>query len=185
MTVLDRFAGAVPQFFPAHWLTDAPDLAFTEFASRIRVGYVVSVPGGYTYLMRPALEEAGVTLPQLHEFALENLADLPGGDLAVAMTPGGPEVCFSDVDDHFRAARILRPEVQEVLAETLGDEFLVAIPCRDWCLCWSRTQSADWQARNIAQAREDFLEDEHRLTPDILLRSGTGFSVHLQQQVDQ
>ena len=116
-----------------------------EFPSRVRVGYVVSAPGGYSYIMRPEFEEVGVSVDELHAFALHNLRARPCGGLTVGATPGGPEAFMSDVDDNFRAARILLPNVQDALARALGDEFLVAIPCRDWFVCWSKSQSVDWQ----------------------------------------
>ena len=184
MPSLDTFAGAVPQFFPAHWLEDAPDLASTEFISRIRVGYVVGEPGGYSYIMRPALAEAGVSIEELHAYALQNLRARPFGGLTVGQTPGGPEAFLSGVDDNFRAVRILLPNVQAALVQEIGDDFFVALPCRDWFICWSKKQGTEWQNKNIAQARTDFIADDYRLTPDILLRSTAGFSVYLTQNVN-
>lgn len=102
----------------------------------------------------------------------------------MAKTPGGSEAFLSDVEDNFRAVRILLPNVQAAIAEELGDEYLVAIPCRDWVVCWSKSQAQGWQDRNIASALDDFRNDDYNLTPDILLRSSAGFSLHLAQRVD-
>jgi uncharacterized protein YtpQ (UPF0354 family) len=173
----------IPQFFPAQWLDEAPDIVHSEFPSRIRIGYVLRVNSGYTYVMRPHLERAGLTLLALHEAALGNLREMELPGLTVGKTPGGSEAFLSDVHDNFRAARILLPEVQQGLVEELGDEFFVAIPCRDWFFCWSKNQASEWQSRNIAQARSNFLEDDYRLTPDILLRSNASFALYTQQEV--
>jgi uncharacterized protein YtpQ (UPF0354 family) len=181
---LEAFSGAVPQFFPAQWLENAPDLAFTDFPSRIRVGYVVRQDGGYSYIMRHTLEEAGVSVNELHTYALQNLRELPCPGLTVGKTPGGPEAFLTDVADNFRAVRILLPAVQNALVRAIGEEFLVAIPCRDWFVCWSKAQSTEWQEKNIAQARSDFIQDDYNLTPDILLRSKAGFSLFLRQELE-
>lgn len=44
----------LPQFFPRHWL-DNPGIVFTNFPSRIRIGYVFRKDGSYSYLMEPDL----------------------------------------------------------------------------------------------------------------------------------
>jgi uncharacterized protein YtpQ (UPF0354 family) len=184
MENIDLLSVVLPQFFPAHWLKNAPDMIFTDFPSRIRIGYVVREEGAYSYVMHPALEEADISVSALHASALRNLRALPLPGLTVGKTPGGPEAFLEDVDDNFRAIRILLPVVEEVLAHQLGDEYFLAIPCRDWFFCWSKNQSPEWQQRNISHARKNFLEDDYNLTPDILLRSKAGFSLHLTQNID-
>ena len=171
-------SSVVPQFFPAHWLEDSPDIAFTDFSSCIRIGYVIRGDGQYSYLHRDELAKAGLTLCELHSTALHNLHSLTPIHFSVAKTPGGSEAFLGDTDDNFRAARILLPEVHEALVGELGEEYFAAIPCRDWFFCWSKQQAHEWQARNISQARSDFLDDDYRLTPDILWRSKTGFSLY-------
>jgi uncharacterized protein YtpQ (UPF0354 family) len=174
----------LPQFFPAHWLNDAPDLVFTEFPSRIRIGYVIRGEGSYSYVMRPALEDAGTSLEALHNLALDNLRAMPCEGLQLGKTPGGSEVFLTGIDDNFQAARILLPNVQSVIVREIGEEYFAAIPCRDWFVCWSKDQASEWQERNVKSALADFIDDDYNLTPDILLRSTDGFSVHLTQQID-
>jgi hypothetical protein len=174
-----------PQFFPSHWLLDAPDLVFTDFPSRIRLGYVVRGHEEYSYVTRHDVEQAGISLDELNTIAIQNLSALPVPGLTVGKTPGGSEAFLGDVSDNFRAVRILLPHVHEALLEELGHEYLVAIPCRDWFSAWSKCQAADWQQRNIKQALQDFLSDDYNLTPDILLRTKDGFSMFLSQQIEE
>jgi uncharacterized protein YtpQ (UPF0354 family) len=169
----------LPQFFPAHWLTNAPDIVASEFPSRIRIGYVVRGDGGYSYVMRPRLENSGASLEELHTAALRNLRAMPMPDLKVGQTPGGPELYLGDTDDNFTASRILLPDVQRVFAEHLGPEYFAAIPCRDWFICWSRDQVDEWKSRNVASAMQTFIDDEYNLSPDI-----GRFSIHLEQSND-
>ena len=85
-------ARVFPQFFPAHWLVKSPDIIAMTFPSRIRIGYVVRSEGSYSFVMRPALESAGISVAELHEAALGNLRLLPMPELRIGETPGGPEL---------------------------------------------------------------------------------------------
>jgi hypothetical protein len=171
-----------PQFFPAHWLTETCDIVHSTFPSCIRIGYVIRGDGGYSYLMGPEFRQSEIALGTLHESALRNLRALPMPELSVADTPGGPEAFLGESSDNFMAARILLPVVQRELSRALGDEFLLALPCRDWMFCWSKSQSPDRRAHNVSEARKIFTSDDYSLTPDILSFSqGGGFQVHEQQ----
>ncbi len=174
-------SSVLPQFFPAHWLESAPDMVFSEFPSRIRIGYVVRGEGGYWYVMRQHLEESGLALQALHNAAVLNLQDLPTPSWYVASTPGGPEAWLSDTVDNFNAARLLLPSLQQALAAELGEPFLAAIPCRDWHICWSFAQDAEWQSKNIAEAAKIYREDDYNLTPDVLSFSKGNVTLHLAQ----
>jgi uncharacterized protein YtpQ (UPF0354 family) len=174
----------VPQFFPAHWLTDAPDIVFSDFPSRIRIGYVLRENGAYSYVMREQLQESGLSLHALHESALENLRKLAFPRLCLAKTPGGPEAWLSDTEDNFNAARILLPNVQKAIAADLGEPFLVILPCRDWFVAWSTTQGPEWQEKNRAEALRIFREDDYNLTPDVFQFQGERFSVSDTQPPD-
>jgi hypothetical protein len=68
-----------------------------------------------------------------------------------------------------------------MLAAKLGDPFLVTLPHRDSCFCWSITQPSERQARHAAEALEDFIDD-YALTPDILLATSDGFSMYVEQE---
>jgi len=172
-------ASVLPQFFPAHWGEQYP-IVFSDFPSRIRVGYVLPEEGGYSYLLRDNFDTLGLSLTDLHSLALANLSALRCGRMTLAEPPGGAEG-FIAADDNFAAARILLPKVRKRLAEKLGPEFLVILPHRDWCFCWSVSQPQDRQARHAAEALEDFIKDDYRLTPDILKATSDGFSLYRTQ----
>ncbi len=184
MTMVNRLASAVyPQFFPAHWLDDIPNLVHSAFPSRIRIGYVIRGEGCYEFVLESQLAESGSTLDDLHRAAISNLGRLPLPDLRIAKTPGGPEVIFTEVNDNFAAARLLLPILQQELAKELGDSFYLSIPCRDWWVSWHCSQSAEWQERNCKDALDAFISDEYNLTPDILIFSGSTFALHQSQEV--
>src|SRR5438093_10176585 len=124
-----------------------PYMVFSVFPWKIRIGCVRPEKGGYSYLLKEHFDGLGIALPELHSFALENLANLSSGRMTFAEPPGGPEG-FIAADDNFAAVRILLPEVRECFAAELGEKFLVTLPCRDWCFCWSLSQPQDRQAEH-------------------------------------
>jgi len=167
----------LPQFFPKRWL-DAPDIVFTDFPSRIRIGYVLRDAGAYSYVVDADFSGIGLSLEELHAAALANLVRLPSGSITIGKVPGAAEGWISAKEDNFAAARILLPSVQREFREALGEEFFVSIPHRDWCFCWSLTQSPERQEEHAQEALEDFLKDDYNLTPDILRYSHDGFRLH-------
>lgn len=173
-------ASVLPQFFPASWLEECP-IVFLDFPSRIRIGYVLREEEGYSYVLQDDFQFFGITVPELHAFAVENLSALTPGRMTLADTPGGSEG-FIAADDNFAAARILLPEARTMLASKLGDPFLVTLPHRDSCFCWSLTQLPERQVRHAAEALEDFITDAYSLTPDILLATSNGFSMYKEQR---
>ena len=178
----DIINGVLPQFFPKHWL-DEPGIVFTDFPSRIRIGYVLRSDGGYSYMMEREFPELGLSVEELHAMALANLARLASASITIGKVPGGWEGWISAKEDNFAAVRILLPSVQQEFREGLGEGFLFVLPHRDWCFCWSLAQSPERQSKHAEEALEDFLEDDYNLTPDILLCSHHGFSLHREQVV--
>lgn len=172
-------ASVLPQFFPASWLEEYP-IVCSDFPSRIRIGYVLREGGAYSYVLRDDFQRFGMTVPELHEFAVANLSALPTGRMTLAEPDGGSEG-FIAADDNFAAARILLPESRTMLASRLGDPFLVTLPHRDSCFCWSLTQPSERQVQHAAEALEDFINDDYCLTPDILLATINGFSLYKEQ----
>ena len=173
----------LPQFFPASWLDDAPDVVFSSFPSRIRVGYVTREDGAYSYLMNEQLKLSGLSLEALHSRALYNLSKLPSGRITFATVAGGVEGFISS-DDNFAAARLLLPAVRAEFTARLGEEFLASIPLRDDCFCWSQAQDQDRQSRHAIEALEDFVSQEYSLTPDILRVTIGGFSLFQEQDLE-
>jgi uncharacterized protein YtpQ (UPF0354 family) len=178
----DVIKGVLPQFFPKYWL-DEPGIVFTDFPSRVRIGYVTRGNGGYSYLMEHEFPQLELSLAELHDVALTNLARLPSAGITIGKVPEGAEGWISAKDDNFAAARILLPSVQQAFRKALGEEFHFVLPHRDWCFCWSRAQSPERQSKHAEEALEDFLQDDYNLSPDIFLCSDHGFSLYREQVV--
>jgi hypothetical protein len=183
MTTNEVMARVLPQFFPEHWL-DAPGIVFTEFPSRICIGYVLRNEDGYSYIVDEEFSALGLSVEELHGAALANLSRLPSASVSIGKVPGGPEGWLSATDDNFAAVRILLPEVQREFRHALGETFLFTIPHRDDCFCWSLTQPPERQEKHALQALEDFLHEDYKLTPDILLFQDGTFYLHLKQSAE-
>jgi len=173
---------ALPQFFPAHWLDDMPEIVFSDFPSRIRVGYVVRENGAYSFVLEEQFVASRLTIEALHSHALDNLQMLPSGLITIAEVGQGAEG-FISAKDNFAAARMLLPAVRAEFASRLGKEFLATLPHRDECFCWSQAQESGRQMRHAEEALEDFLSEEYSLTPDILLVNESGFRLFREQDV--
>jgi hypothetical protein len=135
--------------------------------------------GCYSYILDAHFSDLCITLEELHAAALANLARLPSGAMSIAKIPDGAEGWISATEDNFAAARILLPDVQREFSLALGEVFLVSLPHRDDCFCWSLSQPAERHVINAQNALEQFLQDDYNLTPDILLCSPEGFRLHL------
>lgn len=170
----------LPQFFPKHWL-EAPGMVFADFPSRIRIGYVLQEASRYSYILEDDLHALRVSVEELHAVAIANLVRLPSANISIGKVPGGAEGWLSATDDNFAAVRILLPTVQQEFSRALGGQFLLTIPHRDDCFCWSLTQSQERQAQHARDALKDFSQDEYSLTPDVLLFSDGGFRLHVEQ----
>jgi hypothetical protein len=182
--LLDTFKTAVvPQFFPADWLEEYP-IVFSDFPSKVRIGYVVQMERHYSYLLQDEFNGLGISLSELHLVALENLSAMPSGRMTIAKPSDGPEG-FVAADDSFAAVRILLPEVRKCFASELGGKFLMVLPHRAWCFCWSLSQPAERQAKHAAEAMEDFVNDEYRLTPDILIATADTVDLYREQTPDR
>jgi hypothetical protein len=180
MTANEVLAEVLPQLFPRDWL-DPPGIVFTDFPSRICIGYVLRGEAGYSYVVDEEFFGLNVSLDELHAAAVANLARLPSASITIGKVPSGAEGWISATDDNFAAARILVPDVQRQFVDALGEPFLVSLTDRDDCFCWSIAQSPDRQQTHIQEAVERFLREDYNLTPDILQCSRMGFTLHLEQ----
>ena len=180
MNKKDIFSSVLPQFFPAHWLKDPGNIAHSDFPSQIRIGYVMKESGGYSYLLSTTVKSLCLDLDEIHSVSLNNLRALSAVKITIAEPPDGAEG-FITSDDNFTAARILLPNVQQYFHDKIGSHFLISLPHRDWCFCWSMSQTHERQNKNMKEALEDYQNEEYNLTPDILLVNEKGFSLYKSQ----
>ncbi len=180
MKIDDVIKRVLPRFFPQHWLASL-GIVFTDFPSRVLVGYVLRAEGNYSYILDADFAALRLSLEELHAAALANLSKLPSASIAIGKVPGGSEGWISAKNDNFAAARILLPQIQGEFRAELGDMFLFVLPHRDWCFCWSLAQTPRRQENHAREALQNFLQDDYNLTPDILAYHRGNFRLHLEQ----
>jgi hypothetical protein len=66
-------------------------MVYSEFPSRIRIGYVLRGEGNYSYLCEQDLSSMPISLKELHAAALTNLAGLSPANISTAKAYGGVE----------------------------------------------------------------------------------------------
>jgi hypothetical protein len=96
--------------------------------------------------------------------------------------PGGAEGWISATEDNFASVRILLPKVQQIFRQQIAEEFLVSIPHRDDCFCWSPAQTPERQEKHARDALADFVQEKYNLTPDILVCSQGRFRLYREQR---
>lgn len=173
----------LPQFFPKHWL-DSPGKVYCDFPSRICIGYVIRGEAQYSYIVEPELSQLHMSVEELRAAAIANLARLPSASISIAKVPGGAEGWISATNDNFAAVRVLLPDIQQHFSDVLGRDFLLSLPNRDECVCWSLKQPLERQQKHYQEAIEHFLHDDYNLTPDILCFSGGCFRLYREWHTD-
>jgi uncharacterized protein YtpQ (UPF0354 family) len=163
----------LPQFFPASWIESTQPMLFSDFPSRVRVGYVNRIEGSYSFLMMSDIESQGADQKSIHQASLNNLREFGEMGLKTAKIASGIEGWIV-ADDNFTAARILLPNVQAKLFELLGDPFRLTIPHRDDCFYWSVSQALERQIHHSKNAAKDFETDDYNLSPDVFECSKAG-----------
>ena len=168
-----QLESVLPQFFPASWIESTEPMIFSDFPSRVRVGYVNRIEGGYSFLKMSDLESQRVDQTSVHQASLNNLRSFGNIGLKTAKVASGVEGWIV-ADDNFAAARILLPNVQAKLFELLGDPFRFTIPHRDDCFYWSVGQALERQIQHGKNAAREFETDAYNLSPDVFECSKAG-----------
>ncbi len=131
----------LPQFMPAVNKT-LIDVVSRRFSDDIDIGYVVDADTKYQFIDQPLMEQWGVDEAMLYDQALSNLeARSRNINVEVAEpTDKNPtsKYVIVELDDGYAAVRLLSSGVRRAIARELGDEFIAAIPTRDFLIFWHK-----------------------------------------------
>jgi hypothetical protein len=174
-----------PQIMPAEFTRQVPIVHLPLGATAedgagedadVLIGIALDSEAGYSYVR---LEDAalwGRTPEELFETALENLKDA-SRELPMAMFPEPNLAIVIETKDGYDAARILIPDLREFVAGKLGEPFFAGIPNRDFLIMWSRDASQEFQTFCRQKIAEDFGQQDHPLSPRILVATVDGLEV--------
>ncbi len=160
----------MPQFMPMS-AADRTVLTWKEFIPDVDIGVVVEQGEHYTFVKAAQLEEWDIDENTLYEQALRNL-DARSRNIKVEVAQAADDnpsakYIIVELNDGFASVRILSDGVRKAIARELGDEYIAAIPTRDFLIFWHKDFPLfDAFAK---QVQTEFAEEtEYALTPRLL-----------------
>lgn len=140
------------------------EIARQPLVDGLSIVYVADTPTSMRFLTNEDIARNKMTVAQLHELALANLARKTANTGYVVGGEGGRTMLISQTRDSYDAARILLPDLQAQAAQYLGGRLLFGIPNRD-CLIMLSDQDAELVADIAAQVARDYESQPHPLSP--------------------
>lgn len=157
----------MPQFLPTEKM-EKLNVISKPFSDDISIGYVVSVDNRYEYIDADTMHIWEVTPEMIEEQAMRNL-EAKSSNINVEVAEASDQdptakYVIVELDDGFAATRLLSPGVRRAIARELGDEYIAAIPTRDFLIFW-HTQFPLFDAFAKQVQAEYDLEKDYPLTP--------------------
>lgn len=167
----------LPQLMPGNNKKQAP-LVYTEISRDIDVGYVIDREKSYDFIMQDSLAAWEIDAKTLHKTAMRNLEKLAETtEIQFAdseETPGG-RYAIIETSDGYAAARILSEEIRKKMREYLGEEYVAAVPVRDFLIFWHKDFPLAGQF--MEQVEKEYAAEEiYRLTPRLFLITDEGMT---------
>lgn len=165
------------QLMPADYKEKIPDLIARPFTDDVDIGVVLDADKQYNFIQRPNLNGWNISEDMLYEQALKNLESISRGiKVEVAQANDNDPTAkyiIVELDDGYAAARIVSDNVRAAIARELGDEYVAAIPTRDFLIFWHKDFPLfDAFAKQVEA--EYNAEKEYPLSPIPLFVKSTG-----------
>jgi uncharacterized protein YtpQ (UPF0354 family) len=145
-------------------------------ASDVLIGIVLDSEAGYSYVRAEDAALWGRTAAELFETGIVNLNEA-SRQLPMAMFPEPNLAIVIETKDGYDAARLLLPGIRKFAAEKLGEPFFAGIPNRDFLIMWSQGAADEFQTFCRQKIAEDFDEQDHPLSPRILVATAEDVTV--------
>lgn len=165
---------------------DQIDVINRPFITDVDVGVVVDADSKYQFVSSVMLEEWGIDEDALYEQAMNNLNAISRNiNVEVAQASETDETAkyvIVELDDGYASARILSEGIRKAISRELGDEYIAAIPTRDFLIFWHK----DFVLFDAfaSQVQQEFdVEEEYKLTPTLLFVDSNGIQEMLKQEV--
>lgn len=161
------------------WKTRFSGIVGTPWIAGLAILYVIDESQAYWYIRQQLLEKWGMTVEQVHERAMENLAkyfeDQPMEMAVAGSEQEGPSMLMPGKADSYNSARLLSEPFTSRLREVIGGNFAVGMPGRDFFVVVNlkHPRMLDHVRRKV---REDYAQMDHPLTDRMLLVSVDGVS---------
>lgn len=143
-----------------------PMLAYRDFLSDLIITYVIDEQNSIAYINENHLERWNITVQDLHEQALENLARRTSATDAVSAGEDEQRLFIFNSGDGYDATRLLLTEVLRGWVRLVPGNLVIGIPNRDFLIAFSDADPDILQ--NIAiQVQSDAAQREHGLTEQL------------------
>jgi hypothetical protein len=156
-----------PQIMPAEYAEQIP-IVHLMLGEDVLIGIVLDSEAGYSYVRTDDAALWGRTAEELFETAVANLNEA-SKQLPMAMFPEPNLAIVIETKDGYDATRVLLPGIRRFAAEKLGEPFFAGIPNRDFLIMWSLGAAEEFQTFCRQKIAEDFREQDHPLSPRILV----------------
>lgn len=167
----------MPMLYPETvWNERFPDLVGSSWVAGLVVLYVVDESHAYWYIREELMQGWQISVEDLHEIALENLAryfDDQPMEFSLAGETEGPRLLMPARPDAYNAVRLLSEPFLDRLREVLATPFAVGIPSRDFLVGVSlhSPEAVDHVRQRVA---DDFKVMDHPLCNRLLLVTHDG-----------
>jgi hypothetical protein len=140
------------------------------------IAYAIDQDRTIAYISGSRFDKWGVSLEQLHQAAIENLAGRSEAISAHAAQDesGKVNLILFQTMDGYDASRILLPTLHDRLREHLGSPFAAGIPNRDILLCFR--DEPETVSRLRKQIADDYRRMPHQVTDQLLLVTKDGIA---------
>ncbi len=162
----------MPQLMPQEFL-EKFDLVHFPFGDNVVLGFVFDTESAYSYVRSEERSAWKVDEETIRSASFVNLSERSNG-IEMAAFPGDNGLFVVNTLDGFDAVRILDKGLQELVAEHLGSPFFAGVPNRDFLICWSKNDDAEFQGRMRTQISSDFDERPYPLSRSVFKVSAGG-----------
>lgn len=141
-----------------------------EFSPQVDIGFVVDAGTLYQFIGPEELALWEIDEEMLYTTALKNL-DKRSQNINVDVAEAAEKdstakYVIVELDDGFSAVRLLSSGVRKAIAREVGDEYIAAIPTRDFLIFWHKDFPIfDAFAQQVKQEYQS--EKDYPLTPDL------------------
>lgn len=167
----------MPQLIPAENKTLIP-LVTKPFLPDVDVGFVIDREDRYDFVDPGYLSAWGIDEQTLVDTAMANLEDrsknlsLEVAHLGDSTDPKDAYV-IAELADGFSAVRILSSRVRDAVKRELGDEYIAAIPHRDFLIFWNPAFPLGSQF--LQQVRTEYDDAQtYKLSPELIFINREG-----------
>tara|TARA_Y100000310_G_C20524910_1_gene735527 strand:+ start:194 stop:856 length:663 start_codon:yes stop_codon:yes gene_type:complete len=131
----------MPQLVP-YYNKEVVPVVTKKFSEHVDIGFVVDADSKYQFIDGELLASWGIDVDTLYDQAIRNL-DARSRNIKVEVaeasdTDPTAKYVIVELDDGYAAARILSTGVRKAIARELGDEYVAAIPTRDFLIFWHK-----------------------------------------------